>query len=291
MIRPIGLLIVLSLVACGTESAEVDPAGSTGGVDRSVTSSVAPSSSVTSTMMASTSTVPATSTTDATDGGSRTGATSPTDFEAIDLAAGVPIDPPEDFPSIAGLAPEAFLFSPPHPRARISSRVVVADELAESIRQTSDPNFSGSIEITITYVDSITIYDYPNGLREAKMPGREYLYLADDGTWRESDRFEWPAIFPLTGWGEAQGIAEGMVQADPVVIGYEILADTPTVHLRWEEAGPDVWADVWLDATGAAIRAVMDMGLSEPGQENQMLLVWDVQSLAPEEVGPLPTIP
>lgn len=183
------------------------------------------------------------------------------------------------------------MFLPPHPKARISSRIVVADDLAESIRQNSDPTFSGSYEMTITYFDSLTIFDYPDGLREVQVPGRGYLYLAGDGTWKESDRFEWPVMGPLTGWSEAQGIAEGMVQADAVVIGYEILADTPTVHLRWAQASDEVWADVWMDATGATLRAVMDMGLSEPGQENQMLVVWDVQSLAPEEIGPLPTNP
>jgi len=145
--------------------------------------------------------------------------------------------------------------------------------------------------MTITYFDNFTIYDFPYGLREVQVPGRGYLYLADDGTWKESDRFEWPPFGPLVDWSEAQGIADGIVQADPVVIGYEILADTPTVHLRWEEATDDVWADVWLDATGANIRTVIDMGLSEPGQENQMLLVWDVQSLAPLDIGPLPTNP
>ena len=114
------------------------------------------------------------------------------------------------------------------------------------------------------------------------------LSLGDDGTWRESDSELWQ-LAPLYTWSDGQNGAEGLFRLNPVVVGYELLGDRPTVHLRSGEAPADVWADMWLDTTGVALRVVYDV--SFPGEQDQMWLVWDVQDIGPEtDLGPFPPI-
>jgi hypothetical protein len=137
----------------------------------------------------------------------------------------------------------------------------------------------------ITYFDGLTIWDYPDGAREARLTDGEYLYLADDGSWQVSDQFEWPPIPLFPEWTMAQITAEDMLQAGLEVVGYELIADVPTAHLQLEE---DL-AHLWVDETGAVIRLVVDY--SEPDQDILWFAVWDVETLSPDLTGPIPDEP
>lgn len=291
MVTWISLLLVgttLSLVAACGGMRGSDQTGSGTVVDSSEPSTMA-SSSTSTTIAATTSTVAVSSTTDATASGIETDSTSAVELVELGLDAGIPIDPPEDFPALSDLDPSAFgfLHPTPYPRARISSRIELADEFAEQARQEGGL-LSASYGFIITYYDSFTIWDYPDGLREVNAPDRGYLALTEDGSWEESDDFEDPVFGPIVDWSEIQEAAASLVQLDPLVVGYELLADIPTVHLRLQEVGPDVWADMWLDQKGAVIRAVLDIGGDLAGSNNQIWMVWDVQALDPKDIGPLP---
>lgn len=293
MVTRISLLLVgtaLSLVAaCGGVRGS-DQTGSGTVVDGSDTSTTA-SSSTSTTIAATTSTVVVSSTTEATASG-EADSTSAVELEELGLNAGIPIDRPDDFPALSDLDPSAFGFLHPTPyqRARISSRIELADEYAEQARQ-EGRLLSASYGFIITYYDSFTIWDYPDGLREVNAPGRGYLVLTEDGSWEESDDFEDPVFGPIVDWSEIQEAAASLVQLDPLIVGHELLADIPTVHFRLQEVGPEVWADMWLDQKGAVIRAVLDIGGDLAGSNNQIWMIWDVQTLDPIDIGPLPPNP
>ena len=291
MVKRISFLLVgavLSLVvACGGAPGS-DQNGSERVVDGSGPSVTVPPSTTT-TITATTSTVAVSSTTDTSPAGIETDSTAAVGLAELGLDAGIPIDPPEDFPALSGLDPSAFGFLHPTPyqRARISSRIELSDEFAEQARQEGGL-LSASYGFIITYYDSFTIWDYPDGSREVKTRDRGYLVLSDDGSWEESAVFEDPILGPIVGWNEVQEYAASIMQLDPLVVGYELLADIRTVHLRLQEVGPGVWADMWLDQKGAVIRAVLDIGGDLAGTENQIWMVWDVQTLNPENIGALP---
>lgn len=284
----IGFLLVgavLSLVvACGGApgSIQTEP---TPPVERSEPSVTVPSSTTT-TFTVTASTVSSSSTTDTSAPG---GGTTPA-VELVDLGLepGTPVDPREDFPALADLDPSAFgVFDPaPHLRARISSRIEVVDDLAEQLGR--EDLLLESYGFIITYFDPLIIWDYPDRPRHVETPDRGYLFLADDGTWQEVDHGEVSWFSPWHEWFEAQESGEAMLRLDPIIIGYELLADVPTVHVRWREVAPGTWGDMWLDQKGAVIRAVFDIGGDMTGGENQLWLIWDVQTLDPKDIGPLP---
>jgi hypothetical protein len=48
------------------------------------------------------------------------------------------------------------------------------------------------------------------------------------------------------------------------------------------------WADIWMDAHGLVVRMIIDLALEEPEYSNQSWVVWDVLTLDPQDIGPLP---
>lgn len=282
----LGCAILTLVVACGSAPGS-DQNGSQHVADASGSSVTAPSSTTT-TIAGTTSTVAVPFTTDTSAPGIETDSTPAIELAELGLDAGIPINPPENFPAVSDLDPSAFgfLHPTPYPRARISSRIEVVDDLAQRLGR--DDLLLESYGFIITYFDSFTIWDYPDGSREVKTPDRGYLVLTADGSWEESEVFEDPILGPIVGWDEVQEAAVSVVQSDLLVVGYELLAEIPTVHLRLQEVGPGVWADVWLDQKGAVIRAVFDIGGDLTGSENHVWLIWDVQTLDPKDIGPLP---
>lgn len=287
MVKRIAFLFVgtvLSLVvACGG-AAETDWTG-----PKPVVEGSDPSVTVTSSTNPTTSSVSGSSTTDTSAPGPETAPA--VELVELGLKPGTPIDPREDFPDLSDLHPSAFgVFDPPpHPRARISSRIEAVDDLAEQLGR--DDLLLESYGFIITYFDPFVIWDFPDRPREVETPDRGYLFLADDGTWQELDPGEVSWFSPWHEWFEAQEGGEAMLQKDPVIIGYELLAEMPTVHVRWREAAPGTWGDMWLDQKGAVVRAIFDIGVDMAGGENRLWLIWDVQTLDPKDIDPLPSDP
>jgi hypothetical protein len=67
-------------------------------------------------------------------------------------------------------------------------------------------------------------------------------------------------------------------------VGYETVADTPTVRLLLVEG--DDRAHVWIDKTGATLRLVEDFG--GPDGESRWIGIWSVETLSPVLAGPMP---
>lgn len=297
----IGSLMVVLLVACGiAPSGSSDSASQVGsGAPRE---SQSPQNVTSTTLASTTSTVAPVATTSTTAAAPQTALEDKSDgalplgdelLTALGLQLGIPIDAPEDFPPFSDL--EAMLANPfhgpEHGRARISSRIEILLSPDEAETRGIDTVSLDQAEITITYFDGITVWDYAGGYREVSLPDGELLFLDQDGTWTESSRFEWPPGGPLGEWRFAQGMASDVITASEAV-GYEMLADIPTLRLHWfpspdDTTGDEIveWtSDVWLDATGTVIRLVT--GASADGIP--IFLVWDVETLSPDLTGPLP---
>lgn len=202
----------------------------------------------------------------------------------LGLVPGEPIEEPTGFDWLSD--PQSLMALADHPRARISSRIEISDELA----QISDSEIEQmSLIITITYYDGYSIWDYPGGYREARREGGDYMYLDSDGTWKVSDRFEWPPFGPLPEWTIADEYAWGLIeQGGHIVEGFEVLAGVETAHLRWAGASAERWADIWVDSSGTVIRLILDMARDDEDPLNQVWMVWDVLTFDPQDIGPLP---
>ena len=114
------------------------------------------------------------------------------------------------------------------------------------------------------------------------MPGRGLLNQAEDGSWVESDSFEWPPIGAIPEWSMLHPHLEP-TDITVEVVGDELIADTPTVRLRWTRE--DQVGDYWLDEIGATFRMVAGSLIEH---DQWLLWVWDVETLSPELTGPLP---
>ena len=187
---------------------------------------------------------------------------------------------PDDFPSLEQLAGLVGPFSD-EIDAQISSSIAMYGD--EEDLAALGVEAGVLVSMTITYFGDLTVWDYPDGVREVKVVG-EYLYRADDGTWQESERFEWPPFGPLPEWHVAQVAASSCLEADPDLAGSEEVAGVVTVHVS---CGGDTGSiDVWLDKTGV----VMKLVILEPEPDTSLRLetVWEVTSLNIEPEGPLP---
>lgn len=205
----------------------------------------------------------------------------------LGLQPGEPIDRPAGFPPLSELDPGQYGFGsePPHPRARISSRLEFADTLREQV----DPSSRDGLQYEITYLEGVAIWDYPGGGREVKLRGEGgFLFLDEDGSWQASERFEWPPFGPFPEWSIVQWTAGDLVEAGLTPMGYEVVGGAETVHLRWDEAPDGAWMDIWLDSSGAVMRMVADLGGDEVEDAEKAWTIWDVLTLDPSEVGPLP---
>ncbi len=202
--------------------------------------------------------------------------------EGFHLPASTPIDRPSGFPSVDELSPMVLSGNQPYSRARITSclSLVEGAEVYEAAGMEI-----GELDqvMTITYFDGLVIWDDPDGFRQIFFGGMGSLYLGDDGEWHEATGYEWDVIGPLADWSVAQSAAALVLDDAVEIVGYELVADTPTVRVSLVKG--EERSDVWLDETGAALRIVQDFRL---GGVTRWVGVWSVETLAPELTGPLP---
>jgi len=197
--------------------------------------------------------------------------------EGFHLPASDPIQRPADFPSVAELKPMVVSGVQPYDRARITSCLSLIDGEELIVAEGFDTDRLAQA-MKITYYDDLVIWEDPEGLRQIFHPEVGSYYEADDGSWQEATGFEWTVVGPLSDWSVAQSAAALVLDGDTEVVGYEMIADTPTVRVALIQ-GRDR-ADIWLDDGGAALRIVQDFtggdGLS------RWLGVWSVETLSPD---------
>lgn len=267
------LTVLLGVVGCGVTSDN----GSAATTDSTSSTSTPSSSTITL--------APTTTTTETQD----TSADSDVRISLVGLGLtpGEPIERPADFPDPSD--PENPWFGLPGRSWPSEARIASRFEWADSVRETMDAAEVNSFALTITFVDGYTIWESQDGYRLVRLPeDGDYYHLNDDETWQLDDHFEWPPFFPPSDWGAAHHYADGLLETDFTVVGYELVNEGETVHIRWSEAAEGQWADAWFDDSGAVWRLVLDLGLDEPGQGSQAWMIWDVLTLEPTDIGPLP---
>lgn len=289
MRRPTGFLLAsLLLAACGLPG---DTVSSSTTVPDGVTTAPTTSSTVppiaSTTIPAATTTAAPTTTTIAPAATTSTQDDDPNgrwDLEDLGVEPGVVITRPDDFHTLPP-PPDSFGFVSPYLRARISSRF-------EGNDRALDQPISDERSITITYIPGFTIWDYEDGRREARAPGGDYMTLNEDGSWTVNDAFEWSPYGPFVVWRDAQSGYEGLLSVGVNVESYERIAGVDTAHLRWKDAPAEKWADLWVDAQGVVMRAVVDFDIEDSMSDgNMMWIIWDVLTLDPQDIGPLPPTP
>lgn len=252
-------------------------------VDAGLTEDTTAAGSSTTLADAVTSTVPVTSTsapTTTTSTSARTGEPVRATLEDIGVVPGELIDQPDYFATLP--PPRDYIFDDiPHPRARIASRIEV-DEQAVGGSAWNDTG------VTITYVPGYTIWDYNGGFREVAVDDGGVFSLNQDGTWATTEIDEFLPFGPFMEWSDVTSGYEGALSIGVEVVGYELIAGTETAHIRVEDVRSDLWADLWVDAEAVVMRAVVDFDAEEDGPGNGVWLVWDVLTLDPEDIGPLP---
>jgi len=206
--------------------------------------------------------------------------------DGVHLPSSIQIEQPVDFPSVAELKPMVVAGEQPYARAKITSWLSLI-EGAELFAAEGFDTDRLDQAMTITYFDGLVIWEDAAGFRQIFHPDVGSYFEADDGTWQEATGFEWTTVGPLSDWSVAQNAAALVLDSEAVVVGYEMVADTPTVRLAVIQ-GVDR-ADVWLDEGGAALRIVQDFTGGDG--ESRWLGVWSVETLAPELTGQLPVAP
>lgn len=206
--------------------------------------------------------------------------------EGFHLPASAPIKRPVDFPSVAELKPMVVSGVQPYDRARITSCLSLIDGEELIVAEGFDTDRLAQA-MKITYYDDLVIWEDPEGLRQIFHPDVGSFYEADDGNWQEATGFEWTVVGPLSDWSVAQSAAALVLDGDAEVVGYEMIADTPTVRLALIQ-GRDR-ADIWLDEGGAALRIVQDFTGGDG--VSRWLGVWSVETLSPELTLQLPVSP
>lgn len=285
LVSAIALLIGCGMPAgnelTGTSTTVEDSASTTADVAPSATSTVpgtSTSTTSTTTPMPSTTTTIPPSTTTVPVGGGRWS------LQELGVEPGIPIEQPDDMQTLPP-PPDSFSFQPPYERARISSRLEINEDAF-------DQPIEGDGGYTITYIPGFTIWDITDGSREVRVHGGDFMTLNPDGSWEASDHVEWAPIGPLVEWRDAQSGYEGFHSAGFTVESYERIAGVDTAQIRWQDAPSDMWADIWVDSNGVVMRVVADFGLEDPEfGDNRWWLIWDVETLDPQDIGPLPPSP
>lgn len=203
--------------------------------------------------------------------------------DGVHVATSTAITRPADFPTLFELHRLVTDSAYPYPRALITSCLALtsgADELEALGVDTSQLDQA----MKITYYDGLVVWEDDAGFRQVYSPEYGSLYEAEDGLWYTATGMEWSTFGPLHDWSMAQAEAAVVLEADPVVVGYETVADAPTVRLLLEDG--DNRAHVWIDETGATLRMVEDFvggdGVS------RWVGVWSVETLDPVLDGPMP---
>jgi hypothetical protein len=203
--------------------------------------------------------------------------------DGIHIQTSLAIERPSDFPSIAQLQGLVADAPHPYPRALITSCL----SLAGGGELLSEQGFdTGGLDqrMKITYFDGLVVWEDAAGFRQVFTPDVGSYYQDADGSWQEATGSEWTVFGPLSDWSQAQEEASAILAASPQVVGYETVADTPTVRLLLVEG--DDRAHVWIDKTGATLRLVEDFG--GPDGESRWIGIWSVETLSPVLAGPMP---
>lgn len=261
-------VFALALMGCGEPTTSEDTAKTPAQAPSRVAQSTTTSSLPTPTTGPTTTPTTTPATTSASESPGRAPLTD------LGVEPGVPIEQPAGFPVLATGEP---LLLPPsgHPAALISSRVEVDSDALDVLQP---------YELTVIYEGDLWVVDYPGGDR---LVGRDEVFLgrSGDGDWVEVEGFDWPPYGPYGDWALIQSLADSVLSDGFAVEDHERISEFETVHLRSSAAASDVWADVWVDAHGAVMRLVLDLGGDDP---NRAWMVWEVLSLQPELDGPLP---
>jgi hypothetical protein len=183
---------------------------------------------------------------------------------------------PDSFPAIEELAERSSPYLVPDLDARIESSL----EIVGPVDQLPEGQPTGSRWV-ITYYDDMTVYDYSEDYREVQIGGR-YLYQTPDGTWLESDAFEWSPMSPIVDWFQAQSMAEACLQMGVEQLGAAEVAGVITMHVRCSEDSGAI--DLWLDESGRAMKLTTSSGPEGFGVE----MKWIVTDL---DVAPEPPLP
>ena len=234
---------------------------------------------------------PRAETPDFSDGLTAAADTRATDTTAITLPDGIHIETalaiqrPADFPTLTELQALVAGSPHPHPRALITSCLSMTGggELLAAQGFNTD---ALNQRMKITYFDGLVVWEDGDGFRQIFTPDVGSFYQAEDGSWQEATGQEWSAFGPLSDWSLAQAEAGLVLAASPTIVGYETVADTPTVRLLLVQG--DDRAHVWLDETGATLRLVEDF--AGPDGESRWVGVWSVETLAPILEGPMPAL-
>ncbi len=184
---------------------------------------------------------------------------------------------PDSFPTVAELAELSDPFAVPPSDARIESSLELTGDTGEL--EAEETNSS----MVITYFDDMVVWDYDHGLREVSIGGRVLVQTAD-GSWVESEDFEWPLFGPVPDWFSAQSIAASCLELGPEPSGAAEIAGVVTMNARCNEEGGSI--DVWVVEFGRVMKLVVEY--RETGTDNAVTTNWEVTDLdfAPGE--PLP---
>ena len=203
--------------------------------------------------------------------------------EGVHIQTGLAIERPSDFPSIAQLRGLVADAPYPYPRALITSCLALSGGGELLVSQGFDTSRLDQ-RMKITYFDGLVLWEDAAGFRQVFTPDAGSYYQDADGSWQEATGSEWTVFGPLSDWSQAQEEASMILSAAPQVVGYETVADTPTVRLLLVDG--DDRAHIWLDETGATLRLVEEFG--GPDGESRWVGIWSVETLSPVLAGPMP---
>lgn len=201
----------------------------------------------------------------------------------IQIGTSRAIERPGGFPTLDELADLVAASTRPHPRALITSCLALTAGAADLEAQGIDTSGLDQA-MKITYYDGLVVWEDDAGLRMVIDSEYGTLYEAEDGTWSTATGTEWSTVGPINDWSLAQAEASLVLGSDPIVVGYETVADTPTVRLLLIDG--DDTAHLWIDETGAALRLVEDFAGSDGS--SRWVGVWSVETLSPILDGEMP---
>jgi len=145
----------------------------------------------------------------------------------------------------------------------------------------------GSVDIT--YFEGLTIWGTEGEYRAVERHGSPQMYLAEDGTWYESEHdVETIFGFPMK-WEDAQFMAASCIEQGAEVVRLDTTAGVATLHIKCQLGGRSRSepgsADVWISDSGYAMKIHYEL-FEDPA--SGIAYVWEVTGLDVEPTGPLP---
>lgn len=200
----------------------------------------------------------------------------------LGLTPGTPISQSGGLPSleqlVAGLD-QFYLFAPP-PRVQAISRI---DLQAVEGQTFAAGTKTERLEVTVTHVDEVSVWDYPDGRREVEIDSGSTLVLTESNEWQEGRR-QYPEPLALADWTSAKIMTMSLFGGEGTeIIGAEELVGMPTFRLRTVLEGYPV--EFWVGPQLEPIRIIIEIALEDIARGHT---VWDVQTFDPELTGPLP---